>query len=73
MEATSLFLWGRDKTVYILISSYPTLVLLLVGFTEYDDDDDDDDVDDDNDNDDDMKQLKSRYIVLFHSPSVLKQ
>ncbi|KAJ0823343.1 hypothetical protein HanPSC8_Chr16g0742611 [Helianthus annuus] len=31
---------GRGKAVYILPSSDPTLVLLLVGFTEYDDDDD---------------------------------
>ncbi|MFS7983662.1 hypothetical protein Hanom_Chr11g00977141 [Helianthus anomalus] len=40
LEATSLFLWGRGKVVYILPSSDPTLALLLVGFTEYDDDDD---------------------------------
>ncbi|MFS7979165.1 hypothetical protein Hanom_Chr10g00924191 [Helianthus anomalus] len=33
---------GRGKVVYILPSSDPTLALLLVGFTEYDDDDDDD-------------------------------
>ncbi|MFS8029337.1 hypothetical protein Hanom_Chr16g01521161 [Helianthus anomalus] len=39
-EATSLFLRGRGKAVYILPSSDPTLALLLVGFTEYDDDDD---------------------------------
>ncbi|MFS7940778.1 hypothetical protein Hanom_Chr05g00468371 [Helianthus anomalus] len=32
---------GRGKVVYILPSSDPTLALLLVGFTEYDDDDDD--------------------------------
>ncbi|MFS7976400.1 hypothetical protein Hanom_Chr10g00892011 [Helianthus anomalus] len=31
---------GRGKAVYILPSSDPTLALLLVGFTEYDDDDD---------------------------------
>ncbi|MFS7985210.1 hypothetical protein Hanom_Chr11g00995841 [Helianthus anomalus] len=35
----SLFLRGRGKVVYILPSSDPTLALLLVGFTEYDDDD----------------------------------
>ncbi|MFS7907907.1 hypothetical protein Hanom_Chr01g00077021 [Helianthus anomalus] len=29
---------GRGKAVYILPSSDPTLALLLVGFTEYDDD-----------------------------------
>ncbi|MFS8016291.1 hypothetical protein Hanom_Chr15g01366821 [Helianthus anomalus] len=34
---------GRGKAAYILPSSDPTLALLLVGFTEYDDDDDDDD------------------------------
>ncbi|MFS7955960.1 hypothetical protein Hanom_Chr07g00648921 [Helianthus anomalus] len=33
------FLHGRGKAVYILPSSDPTLALLLVGFTEYDDDD----------------------------------
>ncbi|MFS7901690.1 hypothetical protein Hanom_Chr01g00002571 [Helianthus anomalus] len=43
LEATSLFLWGRGKVVYILPLD-PTLALLLVGFSEYDDDDDDDDV-----------------------------
>ncbi|KAJ0435751.1 putative alcohol O-acetyltransferase [Helianthus annuus] len=41
LEAVSLFLTGRGKTVYILHSSDPTLALLLVGFTEYDYDDDD--------------------------------
>ncbi|MFS7955150.1 hypothetical protein Hanom_Chr07g00639251 [Helianthus anomalus] len=45
-EATSLFLRGRGKAVYISPSSDPTLALLLVGYTEYDDDDDDDDDDD---------------------------
>ncbi|MFS7981175.1 hypothetical protein Hanom_Chr10g00947931 [Helianthus anomalus] len=30
---------GRGKVVYISPSSDPTLALLLVGFTEYDDDD----------------------------------
>ena len=40
LEAASLFLRGRGKAVYILPSSDPTLALLLVGFTEYDDDDD---------------------------------
>ncbi|MFS7970238.1 putative peroxidase [Helianthus anomalus] len=43
LEAASLFLSGRGKAVYNLPSSYATLALLLVGFTEYDDDDDDDD------------------------------
>ncbi|MFS7911000.1 hypothetical protein Hanom_Chr02g00112801 [Helianthus anomalus] len=38
LEATSLFLRGESKTVYILLSLEPTLVLLLVRFTEYDDD-----------------------------------
>ncbi|MFS7925106.1 hypothetical protein Hanom_Chr04g00280601 [Helianthus anomalus] len=38
LEAVSLFLRGRGKTVYILSSSDPTLVVLLVRFTEYDDD-----------------------------------
>ena len=42
-EAASLSLWGRGKAVYILPSSDPTIALLLVGYTEYDDDDDDDD------------------------------
>ncbi|MFS8010205.1 hypothetical protein Hanom_Chr14g01294371 [Helianthus anomalus] len=42
LEAASLFLRGRGKAVYISPSSDPTLVLLLVGHTEYDDDDDDD-------------------------------
>ncbi|MFS7906774.1 hypothetical protein Hanom_Chr01g00063181 [Helianthus anomalus] len=37
LEAASLFLRGRGKAVYILPSSDPTLALLLVGFTEYDD------------------------------------
>ncbi|MFS7914369.1 hypothetical protein Hanom_Chr02g00152561 [Helianthus anomalus] len=40
LEAASLFLWGRGNAVYILPSSDPTLALLLMGFTEYDDDDD---------------------------------
>ncbi|MFS7955996.1 hypothetical protein Hanom_Chr07g00649381 [Helianthus anomalus] len=40
LEAASLFLPGRGKAVYILPSLDPTLALLLVGFTEYDDDDD---------------------------------
>ncbi|MFS7947883.1 hypothetical protein Hanom_Chr06g00553391 [Helianthus anomalus] len=40
LEATSLFIRGRDKVVYILPSSDPTIALLLVGFTKYDDDDD---------------------------------
>ncbi|MFS7985980.1 hypothetical protein Hanom_Chr11g01005081 [Helianthus anomalus] len=40
LEAVSVFLTSRGKSVYILPSSYPTLALLLVGFTEYDDDDD---------------------------------
>ncbi|MFS8011947.1 hypothetical protein Hanom_Chr14g01314961 [Helianthus anomalus] len=39
LEATSPFLRGRGKVVYILPSSDPTLALLLAGFTEYDDDD----------------------------------
>ncbi|MFS7960899.1 hypothetical protein Hanom_Chr08g00708451 [Helianthus anomalus] len=39
LKAASLFLLGRGKVVYILPSSDPTLALLLVGFTEYDDDD----------------------------------
>ncbi|MFS7933347.1 hypothetical protein Hanom_Chr04g00378651 [Helianthus anomalus] len=38
LEAVSLFLRGRGKTVYILPSSDPTSALLLVRFTEYDDD-----------------------------------
>ncbi|MFS7975625.1 hypothetical protein Hanom_Chr10g00882781 [Helianthus anomalus] len=33
LEAASLFVRGRGKTVYILTSSNPTLSLLLVGFT----------------------------------------
>ncbi|MFS7970393.1 hypothetical protein Hanom_Chr09g00820451 [Helianthus anomalus] len=37
LEVASLFLWGRGKVVYILPKD-PTLALLLVGFTEYDDD-----------------------------------
>ncbi|KAJ0455755.1 hypothetical protein HanIR_Chr15g0754711 [Helianthus annuus] len=37
LEATPLFLRGRGKAVYILSSSDPTLALLLMGFTEYDD------------------------------------
>ncbi|MFS7982591.1 hypothetical protein Hanom_Chr10g00964681 [Helianthus anomalus] len=37
LEAAFLFLWGRGKTVYILLSSDPIFVLLLVEFTEYDD------------------------------------
>ena len=40
LEAVSLFPRGRGKAVYILPSSDPTLALLLVGLTEYDDDDD---------------------------------
>ncbi|MFS8027299.1 hypothetical protein Hanom_Chr16g01497091 [Helianthus anomalus] len=39
LEAVSLFLRGRGKVVYVLLSSDRTLALLLVGFTEYDDDD----------------------------------
>ncbi|MFS7930287.1 hypothetical protein Hanom_Chr04g00342471 [Helianthus anomalus] len=38
LEAESLFLRGRGKVVYMLPSSDPTLALLLVGFTDYDDD-----------------------------------
>ncbi|MFS7949306.1 hypothetical protein Hanom_Chr06g00569981 [Helianthus anomalus] len=38
LEAGSLFLRGRGKVFYILPSSDPTLALLLVGFTKYDDD-----------------------------------
>ncbi|MFS7938944.1 hypothetical protein Hanom_Chr05g00445761 [Helianthus anomalus] len=38
LEAASLFLRGRGKALYILPSSDPTLALLWVGFTEYDDD-----------------------------------
>ncbi|MFS8000161.1 hypothetical protein Hanom_Chr12g01175111 [Helianthus anomalus] len=38
LEAVSLLLRGRGKAVYILPSSDPSLALLLVGFTEYDDD-----------------------------------
>ncbi|MFS7966106.1 hypothetical protein Hanom_Chr09g00770021 [Helianthus anomalus] len=38
-RAASLFLRGRGKAVYISPSSDPTLALLLVGYTEYDDDD----------------------------------
>ncbi|MFS7924423.1 hypothetical protein Hanom_Chr03g00272381 [Helianthus anomalus] len=38
LEAASLFLRNRGKTVYILPSSDHTFVLLLVGFTEYVDD-----------------------------------
>ncbi|MFS8000245.1 hypothetical protein Hanom_Chr12g01176051 [Helianthus anomalus] len=38
LEAASLFQQGRGKTLYILPPSDPTLALLLVGFTEYDDD-----------------------------------
>ncbi|MFS7937805.1 hypothetical protein Hanom_Chr05g00432091 [Helianthus anomalus] len=45
-EAVSLFLRSRGNFIYILPSSYPTLALPLVGFTEYDDDDEDDDDDD---------------------------
>ncbi|MFS7943134.1 hypothetical protein Hanom_Chr06g00496751 [Helianthus anomalus] len=41
LEAASLFLRGRGKVVYTSPSSDPTLALLLVGYTEYDDDDDD--------------------------------
>ncbi|MFS7902137.1 hypothetical protein Hanom_Chr01g00007691 [Helianthus anomalus] len=39
LEAASLFLRGRGKVVYISPSSDPTLALLFVGYTEYDDDD----------------------------------
>ncbi|MFS7999873.1 hypothetical protein Hanom_Chr12g01171731 [Helianthus anomalus] len=39
LEAASLFVRSRGKAVYILLSSDPTLALLLVGFTKYDDDD----------------------------------
>ncbi|MFS7964075.1 hypothetical protein Hanom_Chr08g00745931 [Helianthus anomalus] len=38
LEAASLFIRGRNKVVYISTSSDPTLALLLVEFTEYDDD-----------------------------------
>ncbi|MFS8017292.1 hypothetical protein Hanom_Chr15g01378681 [Helianthus anomalus] len=38
LEATSLFLRGRGKDVYILPYSDPTFALLLVGFTKYYDD-----------------------------------
>ncbi|MFS7955088.1 hypothetical protein Hanom_Chr07g00638501 [Helianthus anomalus] len=37
LEAVSLFLRGRGKTMYILPSSDTTLALLLMRFTEYDD------------------------------------
>ncbi|KAD4584052.1 hypothetical protein E3N88_21653 [Mikania micrantha] len=40
LEVASLFLRGRGKTVYILPSSDPTLALLMVAYTEYDNDDD---------------------------------
>ncbi|MFS7993475.1 hypothetical protein Hanom_Chr12g01094521 [Helianthus anomalus] len=40
LEAAPLFLTGRGKAVYILPSLDHTLVLLLVGFNEYDNDDD---------------------------------
>ncbi|MFS8000755.1 hypothetical protein Hanom_Chr12g01182131 [Helianthus anomalus] len=40
LEVVPLFQRGRGKIVYILPFSYPTLALLLVIFTEYDDDDD---------------------------------
>ncbi|MFS7980728.1 hypothetical protein Hanom_Chr10g00942691 [Helianthus anomalus] len=40
MEAVSLFIRGRGEAFYILPSSVPILVVLLVGFTEYDDDED---------------------------------
>ncbi|MFS7913188.1 hypothetical protein Hanom_Chr02g00138881 [Helianthus anomalus] len=43
LEAASLFLWGKCKTIYILPSLDPTLHLLLVGFTKYGDNDNDDD------------------------------
>ncbi|MFS7941256.1 hypothetical protein Hanom_Chr05g00474061 [Helianthus anomalus] len=36
-ETASLFLWGRGKAVYILPFLDPTLALLLVRFTVYDD------------------------------------
>ncbi|MFS7913290.1 hypothetical protein Hanom_Chr02g00140121 [Helianthus anomalus] len=39
VEATSLFLRGRGKAIYVLPSSDSTLALLLVEFTDYDDDD----------------------------------
>ncbi|MFS7997766.1 hypothetical protein Hanom_Chr12g01145811 [Helianthus anomalus] len=39
LEAAFLFLRGRGKVVYISPSSDPTLALLLMGYTEYDDDD----------------------------------
>ncbi|MFS7916899.1 hypothetical protein Hanom_Chr03g00182781 [Helianthus anomalus] len=39
LEADSLFLRSRGKTVYILHFSDLTLALLLVKSTEYDDDD----------------------------------
>ncbi|MFS7933235.1 hypothetical protein Hanom_Chr04g00377311 [Helianthus anomalus] len=45
LKTVSLFLWSRGKVVYILPCSDPTLDLLLVGFTEYDDDGEDDDDD----------------------------
>ncbi|MFS7952476.1 hypothetical protein Hanom_Chr07g00607371 [Helianthus anomalus] len=37
LKATSLFLRGSGKVVYILPSSDPTLALILVRFIEYDD------------------------------------
>ncbi|MFS7947818.1 hypothetical protein Hanom_Chr06g00552671 [Helianthus anomalus] len=39
LEAVSLFLRGRGKSVYILPSSDFSLALLLMRFNEYDDDD----------------------------------
>ncbi|MFS7901398.1 hypothetical protein Hanom_Chr16g01421121 [Helianthus anomalus] len=39
LEVASLFLRGKGKTLYTLPFSDPTLTLLLVGFTEYNDDD----------------------------------
>ncbi|MFS7966608.1 hypothetical protein Hanom_Chr09g00775801 [Helianthus anomalus] len=39
LEAAPLFLRGRGKVVYILPSSGPTLALLFMRFTGYDDDD----------------------------------
>ncbi|MFS7999691.1 hypothetical protein Hanom_Chr12g01169391 [Helianthus anomalus] len=63
LEAVSLFLRGRDKVVYVLPSSDPTLALLLVGFTEYDDDNDDDQL---------ISYLRQKRLQVCHHVGLLQ-
>ncbi|MFS7941257.1 hypothetical protein Hanom_Chr05g00474071 [Helianthus anomalus] len=68
-----LFLRGRRKAVYILLSLDPTLALLWMGFTEYDDDDDDDDDVDETHFRCSMKCWNLLIVVIFNHLNSRKQ